>query len=168
MRPADGVPGTWTAPSSGSAGRWPTGWMSPPWWRRERPPLWDRSSTARPWGSSAWGAIGSLVANMAIALGMDVYGLRPLPVVNAALRLDRHVHVVQDIKDLYRRADYITMHIHYTKETERMIGAEAFAAMKPGVRLVNLARGGDRGRRGSDGGAGLRPGGRLCDGFPHE
>ena len=43
------------------------------------------------------GAIGSLVANMAIALGMDVYGYDPYLSVNAALRLDRHVHVVQDL-----------------------------------------------------------------------
>ena len=49
------------------------------------------------------GAIGSLVANMAIALGMDVYGYDPYLSVDAALRLDRHVHVVQDIRDLYKR-----------------------------------------------------------------
>ena len=86
------------------------------------------------------GAIGSLVANMAIALGMDVYGYDPFLSVDAALRLDRHVHVVQDVRDLYKRADYLTMHIHYTKETEHMIDAGALAAMKPGVRIVNLAR----------------------------
>ena len=86
------------------------------------------------------GAIGSLVANMAIALGMDVYGYDPFLSVDAALRLDRHVHVVQDIRDLYKRADYLTMHIHYTKQTEGMINAEALAAMKPGVRIINLAR----------------------------
>ena len=67
------------------------------------------------------GAIGSLVANMAIALGMDVYGYDPYLSVNAALRLDRHVHVVQDIRELYKRADYITVHIHYTPQTKQMI-----------------------------------------------
>ena len=88
------------------------------------------------------GAIGALVANIALSLGMDVYGYDPFLSVDAALRLDRHVHVVRDINELYRRADYITPHIHYNEKTRHMIDARAFAAMKPGVRLVNLARGG--------------------------
>lgn len=88
------------------------------------------------------GAIGALVANIALSLGMDVYGYDPFLSVNSALRLDRHVHVVQDINELYHKADYITAHIHYNEKTRHMIGASAFAAMKPGVRLINLARGG--------------------------
>ena len=47
------------------------------------------------------GAIGALVANMAISLGMDVYGYEPFLSVNNALRLDRHIHVVQDFNELY-------------------------------------------------------------------
>ncbi len=88
------------------------------------------------------GAIGSLVANVALDLGMDVYGYDPFLSVDAALRLDRHVHVVRDVNELYKKADYITAHIHYNEKTRHMLGAEAFAAMKPGVRLINLARGG--------------------------
>ena len=87
------------------------------------------------------GAIGSIVANTAISLGMDVYGYDPFLSVDTALRLDRHVHVVKDINDLYKRSDYITMHIHYTEKTARMIDASAIAAMKRGVRVINLARG---------------------------
>ena len=87
------------------------------------------------------GAIGSIVANTAISLGMDVYGYDPFLSVDTALRLDRHVHVVKDINDLYKRADYITMHIHYTEKTAHMIDADAIAAMKRGVRVINLARG---------------------------
>ena len=87
------------------------------------------------------GAIGSLVANMALNLGMDVYGYDPYLSVDAALRLDRHVHVVRDLKELYRNADYITVHIHYTEKTAHMIDAVAIQAMKPGVRFINLARG---------------------------
>ena len=87
------------------------------------------------------GAIGSLVANMAIALGMDVYGYDPFLSVDAALRLDRHIRVVKDINELYKRSDYITVHIHYTAKTEHMIDAKAIAAMKRGVRFINLARG---------------------------
>ena len=87
------------------------------------------------------GAIGVLVANVALDLGMDVYGYDPFLSVDAALRLDRHIHVVKDINELYKRADYITIHIHYTKDTERMIDAKAIGAMKRGVRFINLARG---------------------------
>ena len=88
------------------------------------------------------GAIGALVANVALDLGMDVYGFDPFLSVDAALRLDRHVHVVRDVNELYKKADYITAHIHFNEKTRHMIGAEAFAAMKPGARLINLARGG--------------------------
>ena len=51
------------------------------------------------------GAIGSLVANLALSLGMDVYGYDPFLSVDAALRLDRHIHVVKDINELYKRSD---------------------------------------------------------------
>ena len=47
-------------------------------------------------------AIGSIVANTAISLGMDVYGYHPFLSVDAALRLDRHIHVVKDINELYK------------------------------------------------------------------
>ena len=87
------------------------------------------------------GAIGSLVANAAVALGMDVYGYDPYLSVETALRLDRHVHVVKDAADLYKRADYITLHLHLTPETTHMIDAAAIAQMKRGVRVINLARG---------------------------
>ena len=87
------------------------------------------------------GAIGSLVANVALEMGMDVYGYDPFLSVEAALRLDRHVHVVKDINELYKRADYITVHIHYTEQTRHMINTEAISKMKRGVRFVNLARG---------------------------
>ena len=87
------------------------------------------------------GAIGSLVANVALSLGMDVYGYDPFLSVDAALRLDRHIHVVKDINELYKRADYITIHIHFTDQTKGMIDAKAIGAMKRGVRFINLARG---------------------------
>ena len=87
------------------------------------------------------GAIGALVANVALDLGMDVYGYDPFLSVDAALRLDRHVHVVKDINELYKKADYITVHIHLTDATRGMIDAKAIAAMKRGARFINLARG---------------------------
>ena len=87
------------------------------------------------------GAIGSLVANLALSLGMDVYGYDPFLSVDSALRLDRHIHVVKDLGELYKRADYITIHIHFTPKTGKMIDAKAIGMMKRGVRFINLARG---------------------------
>ena len=87
------------------------------------------------------GAIGALVANIALSMGMDVYGYDPYLSVNSALRLDRHIHVVQDINELYRKADYVTIHVHFTDKTRHMINADALSHMKTGVRFINLARG---------------------------
>ena len=88
------------------------------------------------------GAIGALVCNIALDLGMDVYGYDPFLSVDAALRLDRHVHVVKDVGELYRASDYVTLHIPYTNATKDFINAEAIAKMKGQVRVLNLARGG--------------------------
>ena len=88
------------------------------------------------------GAIGALVANIALDLGMDVYGYDPFLSVDAALRLDRHVHVVKDINELYKISDYITIHVPYNNATKDTINAEAINKMKGQVRIINLARGG--------------------------
>ena len=87
------------------------------------------------------GAIGALVSNTALELGMDVYGYDPFLSVDAALRLDRHVHVVHDINELYKVADYVTIHIPYNSSTKDFINAEAISKMKGQVRGLNLARG---------------------------
>ena len=88
------------------------------------------------------GAIGALVCNIALDLGMDVYGYDPYLSVDAALRLDRHVHVVKNVDELYRVSDYLTIHIPYTNDTKDFINAEAISKMKGQVRVLNLARGG--------------------------
>lgn len=87
------------------------------------------------------GAIGALVANVALSLGMEVYGYDPFLSVDTALRLDRHVHVVKDVAELYRISDYVTIHVPYTPDTRHTINADTIAQMKDGVRVVNLARG---------------------------
>lgn len=87
------------------------------------------------------GAIGVLVANAAQKLGMDVYGYDPYLSVNSALRLDRHVNVVKSAEELYRMSDYVTIHVPYMESTKHTIDADALAAMKDGVRIINLARG---------------------------
>lgn len=88
------------------------------------------------------GAIGALVANIGLNMGMDVYGYDPYLSVDAALRLDRHVHVVKDVNILYQQADYVTIHVPYMDATKDTINAAAIEKMKDGVRVVNLARGG--------------------------
>ena len=88
------------------------------------------------------GAIGALVCNIALDLGMDVYGYDPFLSVDAALRLDRHVHVVKSVDELYKVSDYITIHVPYTNDTKDFINAEAISKMKGQVRVLNLARGG--------------------------
>jgi len=87
------------------------------------------------------GAIGVLVANAAIHLGMEVYGYDPYLSVDTALRLDRHVHVVKDVAELYKVADYVTIHVPYMESTRHTINADTIAQMKDGVRIINLARG---------------------------
>ena len=87
------------------------------------------------------GAIGSLVANAAVDRGMEVVGYDPYLSVASALRLSPHVRVVSALPELYRVADYLTIHIHCTPETTGIINAAAIAAMKPGARFINLARG---------------------------
>ena len=87
------------------------------------------------------GAIGALVANVALSLGLEVYGYDPYLSVDTALRLDRHVRVVKDVAELYRASDYVTIHVPCTADTRHSINAATIAQMKPGVRIVNLARG---------------------------
>jgi len=88
------------------------------------------------------GAIGALVANTALELGMDVYGYDPFLSVTTALRLDRHVHVVRTVEELYKVSDFITIHVPYNNSTKDTINAEAISRMKGQVRIINLARGG--------------------------
>ena len=88
------------------------------------------------------GAIGALVANIGLSLGMDVYGYDPYLSVDAALRLDRHIKVVKEIDALYANSDYITLHLPYMDATKDTVSAASIARMKDGVRIVNMARGG--------------------------
>ncbi|MBD5084053.1 MAG: phosphoglycerate dehydrogenase [Clostridiales bacterium] len=88
------------------------------------------------------GAIGALVANIGLSMGMEVYGYDPYLSVDAALRLDRHIKVVKDIDALYANSDYITLHLPYMDATKNTVSAASIAKMKDGVRVINLARGG--------------------------
>ncbi|MBQ8513795.1 MAG: phosphoglycerate dehydrogenase [Ruminococcus sp.] len=87
------------------------------------------------------GAIGALVANAAISLGMKVVGTDPFLSVGAALRLKPAVTVVKSNDEVFAACDYLTLHVPYNKDTAGMINAEAIAKMKDGVRVLNYARG---------------------------
>ena len=88
------------------------------------------------------GAIGVLVANAATALGMEVYGYDPFLSVDAAWKLSRSIHHAATLEEIYTACDYITVHVPLTPDTKGMIGKDALAAMKDGVRVLNFARGG--------------------------
>ncbi len=86
------------------------------------------------------GAIGVLVANAAVALGMNVVGYDPFLNVEHALKLNGSVKVVKDVKDIYTQSDYITLHVPATADTKGMIDKDAIALMKKSVRLMNFSR----------------------------
>ena len=88
------------------------------------------------------GAIGVLVANAAVSLGMEVYGYDPFLSVDAAWRLSRSVRHANTLDEIYAACDYITVHVPLTPDTTGMLGKDAFAAMKDGVRILNFARAG--------------------------
>ena len=88
------------------------------------------------------GAIGAMVANNAIDLGMNVVGYDPFLSVKAALSLDHNVKVSETLEGVYTKADYITVHVPQTDDTKGMINASSIKTMKDGVRIINLARGG--------------------------
>ncbi|HBN56645.1 MAG TPA: 3-phosphoglycerate dehydrogenase [Lachnospiraceae bacterium] len=87
------------------------------------------------------GAIGILVANAAVALGMEVYGYDPYISVSAAWKLSRDVKHITDVNDIYRECDYITIHVPLIESTKGMIGAEAISLMKQSAVILNFARG---------------------------
>ncbi len=86
------------------------------------------------------GAIGVRVANMAVELGMEVFGYDPYVSVDAAWHLNRKITHVFDINEIYSRCDYITIHVPATDATKGMIDKEAISRMKKGVILINMAR----------------------------
>lgn len=86
------------------------------------------------------GAIGGLIANVAIHLGMKVIGCDPFLSVEGAWNLNHHVNRAATYDEIFAQADYITLHVPSTKDTKNMICAESLAKMKDGVKLINLSR----------------------------
>ena len=88
------------------------------------------------------GAIGAMVANSASDLGMKVIGYDPFISIEAAWSLSRSVRKAETLDTILTQSDYITIHVPQTPETKGLINAERIKAMKNGVRIINLARGG--------------------------
>ena len=86
------------------------------------------------------GAIGAKVANIAVRLGMEVYGYDPYVSVDAAWGLSKYVKHITNVEDIYKECDYITVHVPALDSTKGMINAGAFSLMKDGVKILNFAR----------------------------
>ncbi len=107
---------------------------------------WDRNKftgtqlEGKTLGVVGLGRVGLTVAHRAQAFGMTVVGYDPFLAADRAQELG--IESVQKVEDLWPRCDFITLHTPMTEETRNIIGASALAAMKPGVRIINCARGG--------------------------
>lgn len=86
------------------------------------------------------GAIGSTVAEMGLALGMDVAGFDPALSVEAAWRLPGQVIRKENLQSLLAHADYVSLHVPALEATKHMINAETLKSVKPGAVLLNFAR----------------------------
>ncbi len=87
------------------------------------------------------GAIGAMVANTAVELGMEVYGYDPYITIDSAWNLSKSVKRATDKNTIFEFCDYIAIHVPSTPETKGIINAEAISHMKDGVRIINLSRG---------------------------
>jgi D-3-phosphoglycerate dehydrogenase len=106
---------------------------------------WDRSKFSgtelmdKTLGILGFGRIGQLVAQRAMSFGMRIVAFDPF--VGAERYRELGVEKAQTSDELYEQADFITLHLPKTPETENWLDAEAFAKMRDGVRILNVARG---------------------------
>jgi len=96
--------------------------------------------TNRTLGVIGLGAIGSLVADTAIKLGMKVIGFDPEITVDAAWRLPSNVRKANGIEELLKQSDFVTLHVPLVAMTRHLIDAKRLAVMKPGGVLLNFSR----------------------------
>ncbi len=98
--------------------------------------------TGKTLGVVGLGAIGILVANSAVALGMNVIGFDPFMSVNNALKLNPAVKLMKSSEDVMTNCDYLTIHVPLTPDTKDLVDADMIAKMKDGVRILNYSRDG--------------------------
>lgn len=96
--------------------------------------------TGKKLGVIGLGAIGVRVANVAVDLGMDVYGYDPYVSVDAAWHLSRSIIHAKTVEEIYHECDYITIHVPALPTTKGMINVDAIGLMKDGVVILNMAR----------------------------
>ncbi len=87
------------------------------------------------------GAIGAMVANAAIKLGMNVLGYDPFISIDAAWNLDHHVVKETDINEIFKNSDFITLHVPLNDSTRSLVNKDTIALMKDGGAILNFARG---------------------------
>ena len=87
------------------------------------------------------GAIGAMVANAAIHLGMSVVGYDPFISVKSAWMIDRRVEFTDDLNVVFKSCDFITVHVPLTPDTKGMFNKKTLAACKDGVVIINNSRG---------------------------
>ncbi|MBS1416384.1 MAG: 3-phosphoglycerate dehydrogenase [Clostridia bacterium] len=92
-------------------------------------------------GIMGLGAIGRLVADAALAMGMKVLAVDPYLTKEAASTLSEDVRILDNIDDMFALADYLTFHVPLTNETRGFINRESIAKMKDGVNIINCSRG---------------------------
>ncbi|VTS36440.1 D-isomer specific 2-hydroxyacid dehydrogenase [Streptococcus pseudoporcinus] len=86
------------------------------------------------------GAIGGRIANDVYRLGMNVLGYDPYVSIETAWSISSHVQRVKDLKEIFAKSDYITIHVPLTQETQATFNAESFALMAKGTTIINFAR----------------------------
>ncbi len=86
------------------------------------------------------GAIGSMVADMALAMGMQVVGFDPVLSIDAAWRLSNEVSRMENLQSLLARSDYVSLHVPAVDATRHMLNSDTLAVIKEGAVLLNFAR----------------------------
>lgn len=97
--------------------------------------------TGKTLGVVGLGAIGAMVANTAVKLGMNVLGYDPYISIDAAWNLNHNVKKETDINEIFKKSDFITLHVPLTDSTRSLVNAESIAMMKDGTAVLNFARG---------------------------
>ena len=98
--------------------------------------------TGKKLGVLGLGAIGVLVANAALALGMEVIGYDPYLSVQSAWHISGQVELAKSIEEVVSQSEYVTIHTPLNDSTKGMVNAELLKKFKKGARLINIARGG--------------------------
>jgi D-3-phosphoglycerate dehydrogenase len=107
---------------------------------KEKARFRGRELAGKTLGVIGLGAIGSMVADTALKLGMQVLGHDPALSVEAAWRLPSSVHKIDKLSLLMARSDYVTVHVPVLEQTRGLLGADLLRHARPGLCLLNFAR----------------------------